>query len=260
MQEPRNETDYFFVDESGDTTFYNKKREFIVGQEGCSKILIMGFIKTKDPDNIRFSLKELRNELVNDPYLKDIPSMKKTALTFHAKDDCPEVRQAVYKKLPVLDFTAQLIVARKTKKVITKFNNNPNALYDHLITQLFRNSLHKTYANKIYFATRGNRKRQEPLKRAIDSAVSSFEQKWETQVRTRQEVFAQTPLGEPCLQVIDYINWAVYRAYTTGEMRFFNTINEKVRLLVDIYDYKKRWTNFYKPDKNPFDVNKISPL
>jgi len=86
----------------------------------------MGFIKTKDPDNIRFSLKQLRNELVNDPYLKDIPSMNKTALTFHAKGDCPEVRQAVY------------------------------------------------------------------------------------------------------------------RAYTTGEMRFFNTINEKVRLLVDLYDYKNR--------------------
>lgn len=43
------------------------------------------------------------------------------------------MRQAVYKKLPVLDFTVQVIVAGKTAKVITKFNNNPNALYDQFI-------------------------------------------------------------------------------------------------------------------------------
>ena len=40
---------YFFVDESGDPTFYNKEGKFIVGEEGCSKILILGFIRTGNP-------------------------------------------------------------------------------------------------------------------------------------------------------------------------------------------------------------------
>ncbi|HBE77858.1 MAG TPA: hypothetical protein DDW65_08745 [Firmicutes bacterium] len=62
------------------------------------------------------------------------------------------------------------------------------------------------------------------------------------------------------MQVIDYVNWAVYRAYTIREMRYFNTIRNKVSLLVDLYDTAKpRWGNFYNR-KNEFDINKISPL
>jgi len=259
LQESKDQTTYFFVDESGDTTFYNKKGDFIVGEEGCSKILLLGFIKTKAPEELRFALTKLREELLNDPYLENIPSMEKTAVAFHAKDDCPEVRHAVYKMLSELDFTSQIVIARKTKTVIDKFNGNANKLYDYLISQLFRNVLHKSTYNKIYFATRGNRKRQEPLNAAILNAIRIFEDKWSTKVNTTHEIFPQSPSGEPCLQVIDYINWAIYRAYTKGEMRFFNSICNKVRLLVDLYDYKKNWGNFYTK-KNVFHIKKASPL
>ena len=37
----------FFVDESGDPIFFNKYGKSIVGQEGCSKILLIGFIETR---------------------------------------------------------------------------------------------------------------------------------------------------------------------------------------------------------------------
>ena len=57
---------------------------------------------------------------------------------------------------------------------------------------------------------------------------------------------AQVPQGEPCLSVIDYLNWAVYRAFTRGEMRYYRQIEAKVSLLVDLYDtdrYPKNWYN-----------------
>ena len=41
---------YFFVDEAGDATFYNKYGRLIVGEEGCSKILLLGFIRTEHPE------------------------------------------------------------------------------------------------------------------------------------------------------------------------------------------------------------------
>ena len=37
-----NNANYFFVDESGDSTFYNKSGKCMVGEEGCSKVLILG--------------------------------------------------------------------------------------------------------------------------------------------------------------------------------------------------------------------------
>ena len=57
MQENIYNNNYFFVDESEDTTFYNRKGEWIVGNEnGASKILLMGFIRTTEPEFLRKNL------------------------------------------------------------------------------------------------------------------------------------------------------------------------------------------------------------
>jgi len=40
MKRQQDKTIYFFVDESGDPFFYDRKGNFIVGKEGCSKIKI----------------------------------------------------------------------------------------------------------------------------------------------------------------------------------------------------------------------------
>ena len=63
MKKKSEKTTYFFVDESGDPTFYDKKGKLIVGNEGVSKILILGFIKTEDPKSIRQAFAELQNQL-----------------------------------------------------------------------------------------------------------------------------------------------------------------------------------------------------
>ena len=42
-------------------------------------------------------------------------------------------------------------------------------------------------------------------------------------------------------------------------MRYYNFLKEKFGLIVDLYDYKEGWRNFYTK-KNPFDIKKISPL
>lgn len=160
MQEPATGTNYYFVDESGDPTFYNRNGILIVGSEGCSPILIMGFIETQTPETLRKELSVLRKEILDDPYFSGIPSLEKTKISFHAKDDCPEVRQAVFRKLRELEFKAQFVVARKIERVFRKtFNSEPTKFYDHLIIKLFENVLHRFNNNKIYFAKRGSKTR-----------------------------------------------------------------------------------------------------
>jgi len=183
-----------------------------------------------------------------------------TAVAFHAKDDVPEIRYLVFKSLASLDFQAQFVVARKIERVFrNNFQAREEAFYDHLVTHLFQSLLHRYTQNFIYFAKRGSRNRQAPLLRAIQRGVERFEQKWSTTVTTTFSVQAQTPKGEPCLSVTDYMNWAVYRAFTTGEMRYYRVVEEKVSLLVDLYDTAKYPHNWYSR-KNPFDINKITPL
>lgn len=69
----------------------------------------------------------------------------------------------------------------------------------------------------------------------------------------------KSPRGEPCLQIVDYMNWAVQRAFVKNEDRYLRFIGEKIGFLVDIYDFKKYPNNFYNK-KNKFDLKKISPL
>jgi hypothetical protein len=230
------------------------------GKPGCSPVLILGFVETQDPKPLRQAILALQQEVTQDPYFQGVPSIRKTAIAFHAKDDVFEVRYRFFKLLATLNFRAQFIIARKIERVFrNNFGAQETAFYDHLVSQLFQNVLHRYQQNTIYFAKRGSRDRQLPLLQAIQQGLQRFEQKWGRTVTTKFEVQAQTPSGEPCLSIVDYANWAVYRAFTRGEMRYYRTIEDKVSLLVDLYDttsYPKNWYN----RRNPFDVTKITPL
>jgi len=258
MKQPVTDESYFFVDESGDSTFYDAKGNFIVGTEGCSPLLILGFVETQKPQEIRRAVLRTQQSIISDPYLAGVPSIAKTAVALHAKDDASEVRYLFYKELKSLAFKAQFIIARKTESV---FRNNHAAnegqFYDYLVSSLFQNVLHRFQHNHIVFSTRGSRERRRPLEEAIKKARARFEQKYKVKAPcTTFEIEPQSPKGEPCLSVIDYMNWAVHRAYTRSEMRFYRFVEDKVSFLWDIYDFGK------KPycRKNPFDVKKAAPL
>lgn len=260
MKEAQPGTTWFFVDESGDPTFYDRKGNLIVGQPGCSPILVLGFIETQDPQSIRQAILKLQGEVVSDPYFQNVPSLRKTAVAFHAKDDLPEVRYLFFKLIASSDFRAQFIVARKIERVFrSSFQAKEAAFYDHLVPHLFQNVSHRYQQNRVYFAKRGSRERQAPLSAAIRRGIERFERKWETSVTTTFDVQAQIPTGEPCLSVIDYMNWAVYRAFTKREMRYYKTVEEKVSLLVDLYDVGNYPDNWYSR-RNPFDIRKATPL
>jgi hypothetical protein len=221
---------------------------------------MLGFIETQAPRRLRQAILGLKREILDDPFFQGVPSLRKTAIAFHAKDDLPEIRYRVFKLLATLDFRAQIVVARKIERVFrNSFEAREAAFYDHLVAQLFENVLHRYQENTIYFAKRGSRDRQLPLSRAIQEGIRRFEEKWGHTVNTAFKVQAQTPGGEPCLSVVDYVCWAVYRAFTRGEMRYYKTIEEKVSLVVDLYDTDKYPENWYNR-RNPFDVTKITPL
>jgi hypothetical protein len=56
-------------------------------KEGCSYTFGVGFLRTYDPQQIRAKLAEVRMAIAHDRYLKDIPSIKKSVVAFHAKGE-----------------------------------------------------------------------------------------------------------------------------------------------------------------------------
>lgn len=260
MKKTQEKTNFFFVDESGDPTFYDRYGNLILGNEGVSKILILGFINTNNPKLIRSELNKTRKNISGDMYLQGIPSLEKSVYSFHAKDDCPEVREKVFKCIAGLNFSSELFIARKIKNVFNiRHHGNENEFYFDLISKLFENKLHLSTKNEIYFAIRGSKSRQIPLTLAIEKSINKFEAKWKKKLKSDVKIYPQSPSGEPCLQVIDYINWAVQRAFVKKDIRYYRFVESKIKFMVDIYDTEKYPRNYYSR-KNRFEINKISPL
>ena len=263
MKQPVQKTAYFFVDESGDPNFYGKGGDIIVGQPGCSRILLLGFVRVEEPEPIRKHLSELRYQIARDTYLKDIPSMKKTLIAFHTKDDCPEVRMMVYKILSEHNFAAQVIVARKIEQMFrSRYKGSKDKFYEDLVGRLFQNETHKAEINNIVFSKRGNKVQQHTMRAAIEAGAERFRRKWGTNVSTRLNIKTLISSQDYMLQVVDYANWAVQRAFEKGEMRYFNFLRDKFELVLDVFDKKnyKGGGNFYDRERNPFEIKKASPL
>jgi len=268
---------HFFMDESGDSVFYDAQGNLIVGQPGCSQLLIIGFIETREPKLIRHGVLDLQKQVCSDPYFKHIPSLAKTAIAFHAKDDAPEIRYLFYNRLREFNFKAQFLVARKIEKVFRNdFKADENRFYDHLVGRVFENVLHRYQHNHITFAVRGSRKRQQPVSQAILRAKQAFCDKYGHDLsNTTVDIQPQSPKGEPCLSVIDYMSWALQRAYTKREMRYYDFVEDKVSYISDIYDFRTYPKNRYYHEKrirhssgggswlkraNLFHIEKTTPL
>ena len=259
MQNPDPTARYFFVDESGDSTFFDRRGNCIVGNNGCSKYLMLGYVRTEHPKEIRQALVSLRDQLAKDVYFQGIPTFERTLQGFHAKDDSPEVRREVFRLLPTLPVKGQFIFARKRLSTFrNSFNSKEPAFYDHLVKHLFTRSLHLAEENHIFFEKRGSRARQQPLTEAVNAAVESFCSKYNCEPKSTT-VHCQTPVGEPCLQVVDYFLWAIQRLFVRGEERFFKVIEKQVEIVWDLYDTARYPNNIYT-SKNPLEAQKISPL
>ena len=68
---------------------------------------------------------------------------------------------------------------------------------------------------------------------------------------------------------MDYVLWAVQRAFEKGEMRYFEYMREKIELVWDVYDFRKlkairkskeKGSVVYDRRNNPFHIEKVSPL
>ena len=260
MQLPDDTIRHFFVDESGDSTFFDRHGNCIVGQPGCSSYLLVGYISTEEPSHVRRSLAVLGRQLAEDPYFRGIPYFDRTLRAFHAKDDSPEVRREVYRILSTLPIKGQFIFARKRVATFRRsFASKEGAFYDHLVTHLFTRSLHLAKENHICFATRGSRARQKPLTEAVNKAAENFRTRYSGGSSTTVRVECQSLVGEPCLQAADYFLWAVQRLFVRREDRFFKAIESQIEFIWDLYDTVSYPRNIYT-SKNPPDPNKISPL
>lgn len=265
---PSVDTRHYFVDEGGDGTLFASKGRVIIGTPGCSRFFMLGLLDVLDPAALQTSMDNLRAQLLNDPYFRNVPSMQsaggKTALAFHAKDDLPEVRREVFNflrnvdglrffavvtdKLSVLDFVRQQNERKPT------YRYNPNELYDYLTRRLFRDRLHQDGSYEIMFSKRGKSDRTAALKNALEAARLRFAEQWNVTSHAPMHVTAGTPQTHAGLQAVDYFTWALQRLYEAGEDRYVEYLWSSFHLVQDIDDQRQAGYGAYYTQKKPLNA------
>jgi len=263
-------TCHYFVDEAGDGILFNKSKRLVVGQEGCSSHFILGCLEVDDAKSLHDALESLREKLRSDPYLAKVPSMqperKKTAVAFHAKDDCAEVRREVYKLLMQHEMRFFAVVRDKKTIVDKVLEHNktkpaywyhPDQLYDRCVSRLFKERLHKEDAYVIQFSRRGSRSRSKALRTAIEQARANLRASWGTEATSPIEIMAAKPADAGGLQAVDYFLWALQRLYELGEDRYWDYVASKVSLVHDVDDTRDNEYGTYYTKKNPLKAENL---
>lgn len=262
----------FFIDEAGDLTLFNKKKQVMLGKNGVSHTFMLGVALIPEPDILHQKLEELRQTLLADPYFAGVPSFqpseRKTALYFHAKDDLPEVRREVFKVLQATE--AKVFVTIRRKADLVEFATKSfeflskkvtdNEVYDDLVKRTFKQLLHKADENHLIFARRGTSTRQNALEAAIKKAKYNFNFHRDEEIDKPTFVYTAEPSMHGGLQLIDYYLWAMQRLYERGEDRHYNLLAEKYRCIIDMDDKREKPYGLYYTEQNPLTLTKIKPI
>ncbi len=258
---------HYFVDEAGDANLFNRKGRLLYGEKGCSRYFILGVLDIPDPDHISQELNAIRTQLLADPYFRKIPSMqpeaRKTALTFHAKDDIPEVRREAFAYLSKQDLRFFAVVRDKStvadyavqrRERDGKYRYQPNELYDYMVRALFKGLLHKDDAYTVHFSKRGAQDRTIALRTALEIAQERFAHRWGIQSKSTLNVVAQTPALSGGLQAVDYFLWALQRFYERREDRYLDFLWPQFRLVQDLDDKREHPYGRYYTQKGPLTL------
>ena len=265
---PSHETFHRFLDETGDTTFYGKGRKLIIGQKGVSLCFGLGVMRIDRPlAEVRREVRALQAQVEGDPLLNTIPSVRKRIASggffFHASQDSPDVRTILLHYIRDLPCEAEVVIARKIPALFEKQHHaREEEFYGDLLAHLIKGRLKRPGTLVLNVAERGSSTREKVLFAALDLAKERATKKWGREnLKTRAVFNVQNPRTEPLLTVSDYVCWAVQRVFEQGEVRHYNYLTEKIRLVVDLYDRDKYegYRNYYDK-KNPLTAeNKIGP-
>lgn len=244
----------YYVDETGDMVFFNKRGKPVNLQtKDVSKFFILGVLKIKDDiAEVESKFNNLRDDLLTDPCLRGTPSLfTKTAISFHAKDDCSAVRREVFKLLKNINVAAHAIVIRKEQRLndaITlykltsrKTTFSEKEIYSELIQGIFKNLLHKVEKHDVIFAERGKTFTEQSLIEALEMAKVNLYNTHQIPVTSDVTPISSRPSKYIGLQIIDYYLWTLKKLYEDLDSSFFEILEDNFKIIMDVDDTKNHW-------------------
>ena len=215
---------YLFADEAGDFNFSSAPN--------VSKYFILCTVALTDCQH-GAKLLDLRRDMI----WRDIEALE----FFHATKDKQAVRDEVYTFLGNVDFRADVTILEKAKAQPQTRTDDATfykyAWYYHL-KHVAPHVMRDATELMLTTASIGTKKGQAIFTAAVNDVAQQTLQLPRAQWKT---TFTQS-MADPCLQIADYVTWAVQRKWERGDARSYDLISAK---LSTEYDLWRRGTTRY---------------
>jgi Protein of unknown function (DUF3800) len=208
---------YVFADEAGNFDFSTKR--------GATRWFILGSITTDDPA-IGDRLLALRRELAWQGVALDS--------TFHATEDLQVVRDEVFRLLAAENFRIDytLMEKRKTMPHLQNMERFYKQTWFTHFKYVAKDTVKRADELLVVAAWIGTKKRRRTMRVALEDVVD--QSAWWCQSYRAAFWPAES---DPCLQVADYVTWAVQRKYELGDKRSYDLIKDKISTEFRPFDY-----------------------
>lgn len=199
---------YIFLDESGDLGFHKRS----------SKWFIFTIVLTNNHRKIEKIVKKVRQGLKK--------KYKKVG-ELHAYHSLPAVKVKMLKLLSELKDLKILCIILNKNKVYVDLRNQKNYLYNYTANILLDRLHNKKLINideiiELYIDQKDTNKFiRENFERYLKN---NFAKRGNGKVRIK----IKPSHTEKCLQAVDFISWAIFRKYETGDREYYKIIKNKI--------------------------------
>ncbi len=199
---------YIFIDESGDASFYAKKKKLLVGTDGFQPLLSLGMVMIEDKKTVHQALKELMTLIKEDVLFNSLACVNDPKGWYlHARNDHTDIKLKMVEFLRRLDgYKTFVVLGRKRLSTFqNKHNSNESEFYFDLVYHLLKDRMNdEKYFYQIILAGRTGSSATK-LKEAIEKAIQRDNSFRKNQLEIKFECKTAPSNLVPELSIVDYM-------------------------------------------------------
>jgi Protein of unknown function (DUF3800) len=251
---------HFFIDESGDPSFFGKKKKLLIGNEGFQPLLMLGALEVINKKEIRRQVIDFQEDIKNDVLFNSIPSIAENPKWYlHAKNDFPDIRTKFFELIRNMEgIKCTIVIGRKRLNVFQeKHNGLESEFYFDMVYHLLKGKINNPDEAYHLFLADRNANSVTRFKNVVEKVVNQAKSKMEIEYKCNIVSSTDTPE----LSIIDYLLWALQRYIYKGEARYYLALQSKFEFIIDLYDFEKKkqqGETIYNYPNNPFLKEKAS--
>ena len=246
---------YFFIDESGDSALYARRKRPLWTEPNFDPILMMGMVVVENRSVLQKKIIAFQNEILTDPLFNTIPSVCDPNWFLHASKDHVDVRLEFIKFLrKQKDIKCYIAIGRKQPDIFhNKHNGKAAEFYFDLLNKLLSQFEYVDGKKYMLFLSGRQSTTQERFVNALEKALKQ-QSKQMNEKRFNCRIVPSKDYPE--LSVVDYFLWVLKRYITKGDRRYFTALEDKFEDIYDVYENAGKGRIYNKADG--FDMSKAS--